>query len=98
MAKSEDVEATAIGTFGTPNAELLLSYKGTQVGRISMHFMHNGIPMPRRKAVVVDTPAANDLVAASQVNVASNKVADKLLALLAHQHRQQALGGSAVRP
>ncbi|QOV91942.1 phosphoribosylformylglycinamidine synthase subunit PurS [Humisphaera borealis] len=109
LAKSEDVEATAIGTFGTPNAELLLSYKGTQVGRISMHFMHNGIPMPRRKAVVVDTPAANDLVAASQVNVASNKVADKLLALLAHpniaskhwvvrQYDHEVQGGSVIKP
>ncbi len=54
LAESEDVEATVIGTFGTKDAELVLSYEGTEVGRMSMRFMHKGIPMPTRKAVVVD--------------------------------------------
>ena len=52
LSKSEDVEATVIGQFGTDNRDLILNYRGTEVGRISMHFMHDGIPMHTRKAIV----------------------------------------------
>jgi phosphoribosylformylglycinamidine synthase subunit PurSL len=55
LAKSEDVEATVIGTFGTKDAELILRFKGNEVGRMSMAFVHDGIPMPTRKAVVGET-------------------------------------------
>jgi phosphoribosylformylglycinamidine synthase subunit PurSL len=54
LAKSEDVEASVIGTFGTPNSELVLNYRGAEVGRLAMDFLHHGIPMPRRRAVVVE--------------------------------------------
>jgi len=109
LCEAENVEATAFGTFGTPNAELVLNYGDTEVGRIAMRFLHNGIPMPRRKAIIVDEPAANDRVAAAQVNVASGSVADKLLALLAHpniaskhwivrQYDHEVQGGSIIKP
>jgi phosphoribosylformylglycinamidine synthase len=52
LAKSEDVEATVIGTFGTPKHELVLRFNGTEVARMSMAFVHDGIPMPTRRAVV----------------------------------------------
>ncbi len=52
LAADEDVEATVIGTFGTPGRELVLNYKGTEVGRLDMALLHDGIPMPTRKAVV----------------------------------------------
>ena len=64
LAASEDVEATVIGHFGTDNAELVLHYAGTEVGRLAMHFLHNGIPMPTRKAVVVEPSPAGRKVAA----------------------------------
>lgn len=54
LAAGEDVEATVIGRFGTENAELILNYQGTEVGRLPMDLLHNGIPMPTRKAVVVE--------------------------------------------
>ena len=54
LASSEDVEATVIGSFGTEQHELVLDYRGQQVGRLSMQFLHRGIPMPRRKAVVIE--------------------------------------------
>ncbi len=54
LAESENVEATVIGHFGTENAELILKFQGNEVGRLSMEFLHNGIPMPTRKAVVVE--------------------------------------------
>src|SRR3954464_8018053 len=53
LARSEDVEATVIGRFGTDNAELILRYKGSEVGRLSMEFVHKGIPLRHRKAVYV---------------------------------------------
>jgi phosphoribosylformylglycinamidine synthase subunit PurSL len=54
LAGGEDVEATVIGVFGTPQRELVLNYRGSEVGRMGMKFMHDGIPMPARKAVVVE--------------------------------------------
>ncbi len=52
LSHSENVEATVIGTFGTEKSELILNYDNTEVGRMSMDFVHKGIPMPTRRAVV----------------------------------------------
>ena len=52
LAAGEDVEATVIGRFGTRDRELVLRYRGDEVGRLSMRFLHDGIPMPTRVAVV----------------------------------------------
>src|SRR5436853_149723 len=46
LAESEDVEATIIGEFGTAKQELVLRYRDQEVGRLSMDFVHHGIPMP----------------------------------------------------
>jgi len=54
LSASENVESTVIGHFGTENSELILNYRGTEVGRMSMDLLHHGIPMPTRKAVVED--------------------------------------------
>jgi len=58
LAKSEDVEATVIGHFGTEGRQLLLYFNKTQVGRMEMAFVHDGIPMPTRNAVVRATQPA----------------------------------------
>ncbi len=50
ICRREGVDFAELGHFGTPNADLILNYKGKEVGRISMHFLHEGIPMPTRKA------------------------------------------------
>ncbi|HYO11528.1 MAG TPA: AIR synthase-related protein, partial [Tepidisphaeraceae bacterium] len=57
LAASEDVEATVIGTFGTPGRELVLNYRGNEVGRLSMEFLHDGLPMPTRRAMVTSGPS-----------------------------------------
>jgi phosphoribosylformylglycinamidine synthase len=57
LASGEHVEATVIGHFGTDGQELKLSYRGEAVGRLSMKFLHDGIPMPTRKAIVLENPA-----------------------------------------
>jgi phosphoribosylformylglycinamidine synthase len=91
LAKSEDVEATVIGTFGTKDAELVLNYGGTEVGRLSMHFLHKGIPMPTRRAVVVEK-SSSDSAAKASSSIGSPQSAirnpqmlkERLLAALAH--------------
>jgi phosphoribosylformylglycinamidine synthase len=60
LASSEDVEATVIGHFGTPGRELRLLYQGTEVGKMAMDFVHDGIPMPTRRAVVRPAGSASE--------------------------------------
>ena len=60
LCDAEDVEMCELGTFGCREngtacggegePMLVLSYEGVEVGRMSMHFLHNGIPMPTREA------------------------------------------------
>ncbi len=50
LAKEEDVEITAIGTF-TDDRHLTLRWNGDEVGRLDMEFLHEGVPMPEREAV-----------------------------------------------
>lgn len=107
LAKSEDVEATVIGTFGTKDAELVLNYGGTEVGRLSMHFLHKGIPMPTRKAVVVERSGGTEPKQAAIKN--PQQLKDRLLAALAHpniaskhwiirQYDHEVQGGSVIKP
>ena len=96
LSEAENVESTVIGRFGTENSELVLRYRDQEVGRMSMHFLHQGIPMPTRKAVVVEEPAdsrkpgSSFLKQPSSVGEASGAsahgydVKDQLLRLLAH--------------
>lgn len=51
ICKEEGVELADLGTFGTPGADLVLFYAGTEVGRLPMEFLHEGIPTPAREAV-----------------------------------------------
>ena len=59
LAESEDVELADLGRFGQyvedTNGEripeLILNYRETRVGRISMRLLHEGIPTPVREAV-----------------------------------------------
>jgi phosphoribosylformylglycinamidine synthase len=48
--ESEGVEATVIGRF-TNNKRLILYYKNQKVCDIDMDFLHNGLPMPEKKAI-----------------------------------------------
>ncbi|MDX2147869.1 MAG: AIR synthase-related protein [Planctomycetota bacterium] len=50
ICDEERVELAVLGTFGTPNKELVLRYRGTEVARMPMDFLHEGIPMPTREA------------------------------------------------
>jgi phosphoribosylformylglycinamidine synthase len=106
MAESEDVEATVIGTFGAARSELVLNFAGAEVGRMSMEFLHGGIPTPTRKAVVIETAPAKKESAAPLLPDAFKK---KLLENLSHpniaskhwvirQYDHEVQGGSVVKP
>jgi len=51
ICAEEGVELAVLGTFGTPGRELVLRYEGTEVGRLSMDLLHDGLPMPTKEAV-----------------------------------------------
>ncbi len=51
ICDEEHVELAVLGAFGTPDADLILRYRGAEVGRLPMHFMHEGLPQPTREAV-----------------------------------------------
>jgi phosphoribosylformylglycinamidine (FGAM) synthase-like enzyme len=59
ICDEEHVELAILGTFGTPNRDLILTYHGTEVGRLPMHFLHDGIPMPTREATWTPKPTTS---------------------------------------
>jgi phosphoribosylformylglycinamidine synthase len=101
LAASEDVEASVIGEFAA--GELQLRFAGKEVGRISMRFLHDGIPTPTRKAVVTvsEPPTAT--------KPSSAPARQRLLELLSHpniaskhwiirQYDHEVQGGSVIKP
>jgi len=50
ICDAEHVELADLGEFGTPNAELILNFGDLEIGRISMTFLHDGLPKPTRVA------------------------------------------------
>ena len=114
LAASEGVEATAIGTFGTPGRELILTYDGTEVARLPMAFLHDGLPMPTRKAVCGSTGfqpvfAPAEGAPSAEHGLKTRATAELLLKTLAHpnvaskhwvirQYDHEVQGGSVVKP
>ncbi len=47
----EAVELADLGHFGTEDRALILQYHAQEVGRLDMHFLHDGLPQPTREAV-----------------------------------------------
>ncbi len=107
LAAGENVEATVIGYFGTEKSQLILNYKGVEVGRMDMDFVHKGIPMPVRKAVFVQKK--NPVRSAAAPVPTGKPLRDQLLAVLSHpnvaskhwivrQYDHEVQGGSVVKP
>jgi phosphoribosylformylglycinamidine synthase subunit PurSL len=106
LAASEDVEATVIGHFGTEKRELILNYRGAEVGRLAMKFLHDGIPMPTRKAVVI----VRDREAIAKGRpLTPEQFKQRLLTSLSHpniaskhwiirQYDHEVQGGSVIKP
>lgn len=115
LCQSEDLELCDLGTFGCTDAsgqpQLVLHYHEHEVGRLSMHLLHEGIPQPTRKAAWSAGSFASRLSLASPPPASRNDapVAQTLEALLNHpniaskhwiirQYDHEVQGGSAVKP
>lgn len=110
LCESEDVEMCDLGVFGVgeaENPELVLTYHGTEVGRLSMHLLHDGIPTPTRTAAWAPITAAP--APTPKKSSSSNSIGDALHSLLAHpniaskhwiirQYDHEVQGGSVVKP
>src|SRR5690606_17521918 len=53
ICDEEGVELANLGRFGTPDDELVLRYRGEEVGRLAMNFLHDGLPKLEREATWV---------------------------------------------
>jgi len=107
LASDENVEATVIGAFGTDARQLILVYHGAEVGRLSMDFLHHGIPMPTRTAVVIRESESHTVPGEPEFR--RSDVKENLLRLLSHpniaskhwiirQYDHEVQGGSVIKP
>ncbi len=106
LCDAEDVVMCDLGHFGhEENGEptLKLTYHGAEVGKISMPFLHDGIPMPTRTAAYAPAPPA------TTIGHQESALDELLTALLAHpniaskhwivrQYDHEVQGGSVVKP
>ena len=51
LCEAHETEWADLGVFGEPRRDLVLRWHGREVGRLSMEFLHEGVPMPLREAV-----------------------------------------------
>ncbi len=102
LAQSEGVEAAILGTF-TDTGRLHLSYHGTTVADVSMHFLHDGMPKGARTAdwrSPVAEPASQsatlDPHSALTKILSTFTVASKEWVIRQYDHEVQ--GGSVIKP
>jgi phosphoribosylformylglycinamidine synthase subunit PurSL len=104
ICDEEGVELADLGTFGTPTKEIILSYQGHEVGRLSCDFLHDGLPMPTREAAWTNQPTPTTPAPARSLSLESS-----LLALLAHptiaskhwiirQYDHEVQGNTLIKP
>ncbi|MBO6513534.1 MAG: hypothetical protein JJ974_06185 [Phycisphaerales bacterium] len=105
ICEQEHVEMADLGHFGTPGAELILNFQGTEVGRLPMEFLHDGIPTPTRTATWEPKPKApQQTLATGNINLNNS-----LLELLAHpdiaskhwiirQYDHEVQGNTVIKP
>jgi len=107
LCDAEDVEWCDLGHFGTDDAQLILHYAGTEVGRLGMEFLHEGIPQPVREASWQPRTAQPQAPPPSAAEPADLETT--LLRLLGHpnlaskhwiirQYDHEVQGGSIVKP
>ena len=118
LCDAEDVEMCDLGQFGwmshgpdasTPGNEpiLVLTYHGNNVGQLSMHFLHDGIPTPTREATWSGATTRNGHAPRSNADMST--LGTSLASLLSHpniaskhwiirQYDHEVQGGSVVKP
>jgi phosphoribosylformylglycinamidine synthase len=114
ICDEESVELAVLGTFGREEQgagrggrpELVLNFHGKEVGRMSMDFLHEGIPTPHREAAW--TPAVTPL-APRHLDTSTPSLSKSILSLLSHpniaskhwiirQYDHEVRGGTVVKP
>ncbi|MCD8139662.1 MAG: phosphoribosylformylglycinamidine synthase subunit PurL [Planctomycetaceae bacterium] len=102
LAKEENVEITPIATF-TGDHHLSLLWKGHEVGRLDMEFLHDGIPMTEREAEWVtpthpepDPVADEDYTETLKKLLSSWDICSKEWVIRQYDHEVQ--GGSVLKP
>ncbi len=117
MCDAEDVEFCDLGHFGENGDDkdkqptLVLTYHGTEVGSLSMHFVHDGIPKPTRNATwPPPRKFENQPTGASHSKTTSDQtITQSLYTLLGHpniaskhwiirQYDHEVQGTSVVKP
>ena len=113
MCEAENVDFCDLGEFGCFEDEvpmLKLNYRGTEVGKLSMVLMHEGIPTPLREAKWDSEKAGGFASGAKKEREAKpSDVAEGLKKVLGHpniaskhwivrQYDHEVQGGSAVKP
>jgi phosphoribosylformylglycinamidine synthase II len=101
--RDEAVEATVIGTFGTPDKKLRMFYAGTEVCELDMSFLHEGLPRPTKEALW-DKPAIPAPTLPARANYSD--ILLKVLALpniaskewIIRQYDHEVQGGSVIKP
>ena len=105
ICEEEDAELAVLGTFGTPDRELVLRFRNEEVGRLSMRFLHEGLPAPRREASwtpPTQRPADAaplpeiDLAQTLQRTLADPNVASKRW--IVEQYDHEVRGGTVIKP
>ncbi|MCK4873984.1 MAG: phosphoribosylformylglycinamidine synthase subunit PurS, partial [Phycisphaerales bacterium] len=107
ICDAESVDLCDLGTFGTPNRELVLNCEGIEVGRLSMEFLHHGLPDTHRSAKWLAIPTTPTFAPKSSPD--PTDITDMLHRLLAHpniaskhwiirQYDHEVQGGSVVKP
>jgi len=104
ICAEEGVEWADLGRLGTTDRELVLNYQGHEVGRMSMAFLHDGIPTPTREA-----RWSAKARSASRSAVPAPSIQDALPALLAdpdiaskhwiiRQYDHEVQGATVIKP
>jgi len=113
ICTEESVELAVLGEFAPPESsrkgepDLRLVFHGREVGRLNMHFMHDGIPTPRRQAVWVSSKQQG--IEVSRHPAIEPNPREALLKLLAHpgiaskhwivrQYDHEVRGATVLRP
>ncbi len=117
LCDAEDVELSDLGEFGITDdqqkPQLILTYQNTEVGKLAMELLHDGIPMPTRKAISTTPGKSPRKLAsgntASNLNASNTPLDQQLKTLLSHpniaskhwiirQYDHEVQGGSVVKP
>lgn len=109
LCLEHQVEMCDLGVFGSADKSIRLYWNAEEIGRLDTHFLHEGVPMPRREAVWDPDHAAAQEPAVGDGSGVGPALLDTLRTLLAHpniaskqwivrQYDHEVQGTSVVKP